>query len=151
MLERERCSVLSDSFVTPWTYSPWNSPGHSSLFFLQEIFPTQKSNPVLPHCGQILYQLSHSVELNFPKASFLLLSARAFFSLCALEGSRTVIFHLPCCWNLRFERSLSFFFFYTKSSKSSVYFTLTIQRLLRYYTTNAFQCFYLLCTFCPLL
>ena len=44
-------------------YSPWNSPGQntgvSSLSFLQGIFPTQGSNPGLPHCKQILYQLSH--------------------------------------------------------------------------------------------
>ena len=30
-----------------------------SLSLLQGIFPTQGSNPGLPHCGQILYQLSH--------------------------------------------------------------------------------------------
>ena len=50
-------------FVTPWIYSPWNSPGQNtrggSLSPLQGIFPTQGSNPDLPHCRQILYQLSH--------------------------------------------------------------------------------------------
>ena len=30
-----------------------------SLSLLQGIFPTQRSNPGLPHCGQILYQLSY--------------------------------------------------------------------------------------------
>ena len=30
-----------------------------SLSLLQRIFPTQGSNPGLPHCRQILYQLSH--------------------------------------------------------------------------------------------
>ena len=30
-----------------------------SLFLLQGIFPTQGSNTGLPHCRQILYQLSH--------------------------------------------------------------------------------------------
>jgi len=43
--------------------SPWNSPsqntGVSSLSLLQGIFPTQGLNPGLPHCRQILYQLSH--------------------------------------------------------------------------------------------
>ena len=43
--------------------SSWNSPGHNtgvgSLFLLQGIFPTHGSNPGLPHCWQILYQLSH--------------------------------------------------------------------------------------------
>ena len=29
------------------------------LSLLQGIFPTQRSNPGLPHCRQILYQLSH--------------------------------------------------------------------------------------------
>ena len=31
----------------------------SSLSLLQGIFPTQRSNPGLPHCRRILYQLSH--------------------------------------------------------------------------------------------
>ena len=52
----------------PWTVParllcPCNSPGHNtgvgSLSLLQGIFPTQGSNPGLPHCRQILYQLSH--------------------------------------------------------------------------------------------
>ena len=33
--------------------------GVGNLSLLQTIFPTQGSNPGLPHCGQILYQLSH--------------------------------------------------------------------------------------------
>ena len=44
-------------------YSPWNSPGQNTglggLALLQGIFPTQGSNPGLPHCRWILYQLSH--------------------------------------------------------------------------------------------
>ena len=43
--------------------SPWNSPGQNtgvgSLSLFQGIFPTQGSNPGLPHCRWILYQLSH--------------------------------------------------------------------------------------------
>ena len=43
-------------------YSPWNSPGQNtgvgSLSLLRGIFPSQGSNPGLPHCRQILYQLS---------------------------------------------------------------------------------------------
>jgi len=35
-----------------------------SLFLLQGIFPTQGSNPGLPHCRQILYQLSHKGSLQ---------------------------------------------------------------------------------------
>ena len=44
-------------------YSPWSSPGQNtrvgSLSLLQGLFPTQGSNPGLPHYRQILYQLSH--------------------------------------------------------------------------------------------
>ena len=44
-------------------YSSWNSLGQNtgvgSLSLLQGIFPTQGLNPGLPHCEQILYQLSH--------------------------------------------------------------------------------------------
>ena len=49
-------------FATPWTIQ-WNSPcqntGVGSLSLIQGIFPTQGSNPGLPHCRLILYQLSH--------------------------------------------------------------------------------------------
>ena len=56
-------SVVSDSLRPHRLYSPWNSPGQNagvgshSLF--QRIFSTQRSNPHLPHCGQILYLVSH--------------------------------------------------------------------------------------------
>ena len=43
--------------------SPCNSPGHNtgvgSHSLLQGIFPIQGSNPGLPHCSQIIYQLIH--------------------------------------------------------------------------------------------
>ena len=47
-------------FVTPWTIQSMEfSTGVCSLSLLQGIFPTQRSNPGLLHCRQILYQLSH--------------------------------------------------------------------------------------------
>ena len=52
-------------------YSPWNSPGKNtgvgSLSLLQRIFPTQGSNPGLPHCRQIPYQLSHKRSPRAPE------------------------------------------------------------------------------------
>ena len=61
--ESESCSVVSDSMQPYGLCSPWNSPGQNtgvgSLSLLQGIFPTQGLNPGLPHCRQILYQLSH--------------------------------------------------------------------------------------------
>ena len=62
-VEHERRSVVSSSLRPHGLYSPWNSPGQNpgvgSFSLLQGIFPTQGSNPGLPHCRQILYQLSH--------------------------------------------------------------------------------------------
>ena len=61
--ESESHSVVSNSLWTQGLYSPWNSPGQNtgvgSPSLLQGIFPTQGSNPGLPHCRKILYQLSH--------------------------------------------------------------------------------------------
>jgi len=55
--------------VTPWTValpsfsvhgdSAGKNTGVGCHALLQEIFPTQGLNPGLPHCGQILYHLSH--------------------------------------------------------------------------------------------
>ena len=63
LVESESRSVVSDSLWPHGLYSPWNSPGQNtgmgSLSLLQEISPTQGSNPGLPHCKQILYQLRH--------------------------------------------------------------------------------------------
>ena len=62
-LESESRSAMSNSLQPRGLYHPWNSPGQNtgvgSLSFLQGIFPTQGSNPDLPHCSQILYQVSH--------------------------------------------------------------------------------------------
>ena len=61
--ESESHSVVSDSLWSPGLSSPWNSPGQNTgvgnLSLLQGVFPTQGLNSSLPHCRQILYQLSH--------------------------------------------------------------------------------------------
>ena len=66
--ESERRSVVSDSLRPQGLYSPWNSPGQNtgmgSRSLLQGIFPNQGLNPGLPHCRQILYQLSHKGSPN---------------------------------------------------------------------------------------
>ena len=61
-LESESHPVVSNSLWPHGLYCPWNSLGQNtgvgSLSLLQGIFPTQGSNPGLPHCRRILYQLS---------------------------------------------------------------------------------------------
>ena len=68
-------------FATPWTiYSLWNfsggNTGEDSLSLLQGIFPTQGSNPDLPHCRWIFASwatreaLSDIHVANIPVPSF---------------------------------------------------------------------------------
>ena len=61
--ESESRSVMLDSLRPHELYRPWHSPGLNtgvgSHSLLQGIFPTQGSNPGLPHCRWLLYQLSH--------------------------------------------------------------------------------------------
>ena len=66
-------SVVSDSLQPHGLYPtrllcPWDSPGKNTGVgchaLLQGIFPTQGSNPGLPHCRQILYHLSHQGNLS---------------------------------------------------------------------------------------
>ena len=69
--ESESRSVMTDSLQLHGLYSPWNSPGQNtrvgSLSLLQGIFPTQESNPCLPHCRWIIYQLSHKGSPGIPE------------------------------------------------------------------------------------
>ena len=55
----ESRSVVSDSLRPHGLYSPWNSldqnTGVGSFSLFQVIFPTERSNPGLPHCRQILF------------------------------------------------------------------------------------------------
>ena len=71
------CAVLSRSFMSdslqpnglqpPGSFVHGDSPGKNSgvgcHFLLQGIFPTQGSNPGLPHCKRLLYHLSHQGNL----------------------------------------------------------------------------------------
>ena len=61
--ESVSCSVMSDSLWPRGLYNMWHSSDHNTgvgrLSLLQGIFSTQGSNPGLPYCRQIFYQLSH--------------------------------------------------------------------------------------------
>ena len=50
---------MSNSLRPHGPNSPGQNTGVGGLSLLQGIFPTQGSNPGLPHCRRILYQLSH--------------------------------------------------------------------------------------------
>ena len=100
--ESESRSVMSDSLQPHGLYSPWNSPGQKtgvgSLPLLQEIFPTQGSNPGLLHCRWILYELSHKGSPGkpymLPKG---LLNSSTTFVIYHSERRNTPI--IVCYWH----------------------------------------------------
>ena len=57
---------MSSSLRLHGPHCPWNSPGQNTgvgnISLLQGIVPTQVLNPGLPHCRQILYQLSYRLR-----------------------------------------------------------------------------------------
>ena len=63
-IEPRSPALQPDSLPAEPQEKPKNT-GVVSLSLLQQIFPTQGSNPGLPHCSQILYQLSHKKNCNF--------------------------------------------------------------------------------------
>ena len=90
----QSCPTLRPHGLSPARLPcPWNSPGKNtgegSHSLLQEIFPTQGSNPVLLHCRQMLYHLSLQ---GGPILS------QSFFSM---EGSLCVVVFKPVdiSWN----------------------------------------------------
>ena len=96
---------MSDSLLPHGLYSPQNSPGQNTevgcLFLLQGIFPTQGSNPGLPHCERILYCLS-------PKRSPRILERVAYPFSRGLPDQESNQGLLHCRWvlyQLSYERS----------------------------------------------
>ena len=67
--ESESCSVMSDSLQLHGLYSPWNSPGQNTGVgthsLLRGIFPTQGSNPGLPHCRFFTSWATREAHLSF--------------------------------------------------------------------------------------
>ena len=82
-------------------YSPWNSPGQNtrvgSCSLLQGIFPTQGSNPGLPHCRQILYWLSHQGSPDDKQCFLIKVSVNIFKHQVTLTGGQFPLVLNCCC------------------------------------------------------
>ena len=70
-------SFLENSMDSPWDF-PGKNTGVGSHSLLQGIFPTQGLNPGLPHCRQILYQLSYQ---GSPGRSYILTKNLPYLTL----------------------------------------------------------------------
>ena len=101
-------------------YSPWNSPGQNtrvgSLSLLKGIFPIEGLNPGLPHCGWILYQLSHQesprilewIAYPFSSESSQLSNQSGISCIAGRFFTRQLCKYFSfCCWNI--TRCLWFF------------------------------------------
>ena len=101
----ESHSVVSDSLQPHGLYSPWNSPGQNtgvgSRSLLQVIFPSQGLNPGLPHCRQILYQLSHQGSPSCRKAWPSFLRSASLLKGCVSGWAGTLVegFWQDVCWS----------------------------------------------------
>ena len=83
-------------FVTPWTVAYQVPPsmefsgkrtGVGCHFLLQRIFLTQRSNPGLPHCRQMLYQLSHQGRVLFHTSLYWLSASHLVLCLLLWLGN----------------------------------------------------------------
>ena len=84
-------------FATPWTVSPWNSPGQNTreggLSLLQGIFLTQELNFGLLLCRWILYQLSYEGRLEREGEYFYLLLVDRLYQRKLIVKDSTGNFH----------------------------------------------------------
>ena len=112
------CQLLSlvQVFVTPWNSSGQNT-GVGIRSLLQGILPTQGSNPGLPHCRRILYQLSHSPYMKLTQKQII-------DQLWRLKLSSQEIVKNLC--NLRIGKDFS----------DTFHKTLIILKLLKNYTSS---------------
>ena len=112
--ENDSYSVLSNSLRPHGLYSPWTSPrqntGVSSLSLLQGIFPTQGSNPGLPHCRWVFTSWATGKPKNirvgslsllqqiFPtqESNWCLLHCRRILYQLSYQGS-------PCIWKRAYQ------------------------------------------------
>ena len=95
------CPVMSDSAAL-WTVAHGDSlhkkTGVGCHSLLQRIFPTQRWNPGLLHCRQIIYRLSHQgrVDVVLLLAKYLI-NFYLYFS-SKISVSVTGIFKVSCYW-----------------------------------------------------
>ena len=87
---------LYTRLLHPWDF-PGKNTGMDCHFLLQEIFPTQGLNPGLPHCRQILYQLSHQ---GSPERGIDIMNKSQESSQEGLQFSCTVKLVKPFLWIL---------------------------------------------------
>ena len=83
---------------------PGKNTAMGSQFLLQGIFPTQGSNPGLPHCRQMLYHLSHirpNLWITFPpKTHFEYTQEQEPLAAGILSFSEKIHFSLFCVCTL---------------------------------------------------
>ena len=103
MLVTQSCPTLSNPMdcSPPRVLCPWDFPGKnvgvSCHFLLQGIFPTQVSNPGLPHCRQMLNHLSHQGSPPYVDRDREKTKRGKLYPLTYCNGSASI------CWEKQLE------------------------------------------------
>ena len=125
-------SVVSNSLQPHGLCGPRNSLGQNtgvdSLSLLQGIFPTQGLNPGLPHCGRILYQLSHGEAQEYWSgwvAWSPLPRIEPEYPALQVDSSPTELIQN----GLQQNHTLSYFFFISSGEKEGLYLKVTAENL----------------------
>ena len=113
-IEPRSPALQVDSLPAEAQRKPRNT-GVGRVAFLQGIFPTQESNPCLPHCRWILYQLRHKgsprilewVAYPFSRGSSRPRNRTRVFSLQA-DSLPTKLPGKPNLWDSGFQTLLGF-------------------------------------------
>ena len=134
-VKSESHSVVSNSLWPHELYSPWNSPGQNTGV-----------NPGLPHCRQILYQLSHKgspiARLNFIYLFwlywFFVIYQHSYFIINNLSPNICTPqrFLLPSWWGVPFILLQSGFLPVTKTVSSQLLSTERRKILLPFFKIN---------------
>ena len=109
------CDPMDTRLLRPWDFLS-KSTGVGCHFLLQGIFPTQGSNPGLPHCRQTLYGLSHQGSSKYTLLRHFCLKYCAPFEHSWIFFPHTFIFSIPpfhvlpiyCLFDFRFVLDFSF-------------------------------------------
>ena len=139
---------MSSSLPPHGLHSPWNSPGQNtgvgSHSLLQGIVLTQGSNPGLPHCRQILYQLSHQGSpYYYTRGSHCIFAQQRWCSVMSwLESINTTTFSTSTGRRQHYEKAkmcwllLLLFLFLNTVLSLSIW---PITPPLRYFSWSCFQ------------
>jgi len=131
------CVLVAQSCLTLCSPVDYSSPGSSVHGIFQTRiahssgFPTQGSNPSLPHCRWILYQLSHQGVPSFPTWWYLMCISKSYSNNISVEA-QTVLMFITHCYLYLVDMNVDWHHCWVPYSNSVTYNRTLIQPILDY-------------------